>query len=402
MTLPDTAASSRAARIPRTVWVLGAVSLFMDMSSELIHAVLPLYITTVMGLSVLAVGLIEGFAEATASMLKVVSGFVSDRFARRKPLALLGYGLAALTKPMFPLADTAVGVVAARVIDRVGKGIRGAPRDAMVADVTPPHLRDAAYGLRQSLDTVGAFAGPLLAMLFLWLWNGDLRQVLWIASVPAFIALALLAFGVQEPPAAAPVKRTAALQLAAISRLPRAFWWLIALTAVFSLARLSEAFLVLRAQELQFGVVWIPLVMVVMSVVYSMSSYPAGLLAARFGRWTLLGASLLALVAAELALAMWPGAAGLWCGVALWGLHMGLSQGGLSAAVAEFAPADIRATAFGLFHFVTGVFQLASGALGGWLWMHWGSSVAFLAGACWGAVACAALLMRGAAWQRRR
>lgn len=382
-------------RIPRTVWLLGGVSLFMDMSSELIHAVLPLYLTTVMGLSVLAVGLIEGTAEATASMLKVVSGFVSDRFARRKPLALLGYGLAALAKPVFPLADTAFGVVAARVADRVGKGIRGAPRDAIVADVTPLPLRDAAFGLRQSLDTVGAFAGPLLAMFFLWLWAGDLRRVLWIAAVPAFIAVALLAFGVQEPRAAAPAKRSAALQLAAIGRIPRSFWSLIALTGLFSLARLSEAFLVLRAQELAFGIVWIPLVMVVMSAVYAMSSYPAGLLASRLGRRALLGLSLVSLMAAQGVLAWWAGPRGLWVGVALWGLHMGLSQGGLAAAVAEFAPPDARATAFGIFHFVTGIFQFAGSALGGWLWVQHGSSAAFAAGGCWAAGALLALGLFG-------
>lgn len=381
--------------IPRAVWVLGGVSLFMDMSSELVHAVLPVYLTSVLGLSVLAVGIIEGIAEATASILKVASGFVSDRFARRKALALLGYGLAALTKPVFPLAETAVGVVAARLIDRVGKGIRGAPRDAIVADVTPPHLRDAAYGLRQSLDTVGAFAGPLLAMLFLWLWAGDLRRVLWIAVAPAIIAVALLAFGVREPAAASPAKRTAALQLAAIGRLPRVFWSLIALTALFSLARLSEAFLVLRAQELQFSVVWIPLVMVVMSAVYALSSYPAGLLASRTGKHALLGASLAALIASELILAWMPCAPGLWLGVALWGLHMGLSQGGLSAAVAEFAPPPTRATAFGIFHCVTGLFELASGGLAGWLWVQYGSSAAFTSGACWAVLALAALGRRG-------
>lgn len=385
--------SGSAERIPRTVWVLGAVSLFMDMSSELIHAVLPMYLTTVMGLSVLAVGIIEGLAEATASMLKVVSGFISDRFASRKPLALLGYGLAALMKPVFPLADTALGVVTARVVDRIGKGIRGAPRDAIVADVTPPALRDAAFGLRQSLDTVGAFAGPMLAVLFLWLWAGDLRSVLWVASVPAFVAVALLAFGVREPAAPATSRRTTALQLAALAQMPRAFWSLIAITALFSLARLSEAFLVLRAQELGFGIVWIPLVMVVMSLVYALSSYPAGLLAARVGRKALLGASLAALTAAATALALWPGPAGLWLGVAFWGLHMGLSQGGLSAAVADLAPVQTRATAFGLFHFTTGVFQLASGALGGWLWVRYGSSATFVSGACWAAAAGLTLLV---------
>ena len=391
----------RPDRIPRTVWVLGGVSLFMDMSSELVHAVLPVYLTTVLGLSVLAVGIIEGLAEATASMLKVVSGFLSDRFAKRKPLALLGYGLAALVKPVFPLADTAFGVVAARFIDRVGKGIRGAPRDAIVADVTPPHLRDAAYGLRQSLDTVGAFAGPLLAMLFLWLWAGDLRMVLWVAVVPAVIAVGLLAFGVEEPPATAQQRRSATLQLAAVRRLPAGFWQLLVLTALFSLARLSEAFLVLRAQELTLALLWIPLVMIVMSAVYSLSSYPAGLLASRHGKNSLLAASLLVLVAATLALAWVPGTPGLWLGVALWGLHMGLSQGGLSAAVAEFAPAELRATAFGIFHFVTGIFQLLSGAFAGWLWLYHGSSAAFMSGAIWALLALAVLAVL-ALQQRRR
>ena len=380
-------------RVPRAVWVLGGVSLFMDMSSELVHAVLPVYLTAVLGLSVLAVGIIEGIAEATASMLKIVSGFASDRFARRKPLALLGYALSALTKPIFPLAESALGVVSARFIDRVGKGIRGAPRDALVADVTPPALRDAAYGLRQSLDTVGAFLGPMLAMLFLWLWANDLRAVLWVAVVPAAIAVALLAFGVDEPAATLPARQQA-LRLNAIGRLPRDYWWLIGLTSLISLARLSEAFLVLKAQEQSLPLLWIPLVMIVMSAVYALASYPAGLLAERFGRPALLGSSLVALIAAESSLALLPGSVGLWAGVALWGLHMGLSQGGLSAAVADLAPPDLRATAFGVFHFFTGLFQLASGVLAGWLWLRYGSPAAFLAGAVWAVVAVLMLWVR--------
>lgn len=385
--------SSTHRGIPRAVWVLGGVSLFMDMSSELVHAVLPVYLTTVLGLSVLAVGIIEGIAEATASMLKVVSGFVSDRFARRKPLALLGYGLSALTRPFFPLAESAFGVVSARFIDRVGKGIRGAPRDALVADVTPHTLRDAAYGLRQSLDTVGAFLGPMLAMLFLWLWANDLRAVLWVAVVPAAIAVALLAFGVDEAAATLP-ERKQSLHLAAVGRLPRDFWWLIGLTSLISLARLSEAFLVLQAQELSVPLLWIPMVMIVMSAVYALAAYPAGLLAARFGRRALLGSSLIALMTAELSLALLPGSVGLWAGVALWGLHMGLSQGGLSAAVADLAPPDMRATAFGVFHLFTGLFQLASGVLAGWLWLRHGSPTAFLAGALWAVVAVGVLWVR--------
>lgn len=387
----------RSRRIPRTVWVLGGVSLFMDMSSELVHAVLPVYLTAVLGLSVLAVGVIEGIAEATASVSKVFSGYVSDRFRRRKPLVLLGYGLAALAKPVFPLADGALGVVAARCADRVAKGIRGAPRDALIADVTRPGLRDAAYGLRQALDSVGAFVGPLLAMLFLWLWDSDLRAVLWVAVVPAFAAVALIVFGVEEALPRPDTSTAAPPRPADAGRLPPAFWRLIALAALFALARVSEAFLVLRAQETGLGLVWIPMVMIVMSVVYSLASFPAGLLAARFGRPPLLAASLVALVAAQLALATQPGEPGLWLGAGLWGLHMGLSQGGLSAEVADVAPAGVRATAFGVFHFVTGLFQIASGALAGWLWMRYGSATAFLAGAAW---ALLALGLLSATWPR--
>ena len=393
-------------QVPRAVWVLGGVSLFMDMSSELVHAILPVYLTGVLGLSVLAVGLIEGIAEATASMLKVVSGFVSDRFARRKPLALLGYGLAALSKPLFPMADSAIGVVTARFVDRIGKGIRGAPRDAIVADVTPIALRDAAYGLRQGLDTVGAFLGPLLAMLFLWLWAGDMRAVLWVAVVPALLAVALLAFGVDEPAAAAnepastrPSRLDWAGIWAGVRALPASFRHLLVLAALFALARLSEAFLVLRAQEDQLALVWIPLVLVVMSVAYALVAYPAGAYAPRLGRRTLLAASLLMPAAAESALAWLPGSAGLWLGVVLYGLHMGLSQGGLAATVAEQAPPDLRATAFGLFHFVTGLFQLMGAALAGWLWTRYGSSVAFASGAFWSLLALGAL---GIAPQVRR
>lgn len=385
--------SSPLKHIPRNVWILGFVSLFMDMSSELVHAVLPVYLTAVLGLSVLTVGIIEGIAEATASMLKVVSGFVSDRFSRRKPLVLLGYGLGALTKPFFPLAETAIGVVTARFVDRIGKGIRGAPRDAIVADVTPPELRDAAYGLRQSLDTVGAFLGPLLAMLFLWLWADNLRAVLWVAVVPAAIAVLLLAIGVDEPQIPARSQRPRALRLEVhrIRTLPPAFWRLLALTALISLARLSEAFLVLRAQEMKLSLLWIPMVMVVMSAVYSLSSYPAGVLAVRTNRQVVLGLSLITLAGAQLALALYPGTWGFWTGVALWGLHMGLSQGGLSAAVAQSSPPDMYATSFGLFHFVTGVFQLTSGVLAGWLWVTWGSAAAFAGGALWAVLALAAL-----------
>ena len=384
------------APLPRAVWVLGFVSLLMDMSSELVHALLPVYLTATLGLSVLAVGVIEGIAEATASMMKLVSGALSDRFARRKPLVLLGYALGALAKPLFPLAGGAGLVVAARFVDRVGKGIRGAPRDAVVADVTPPQQRDAAYGLRQSLDTVGAFAGPLLAVALLAFWTSDLRLVLWAACVPAAAAVLLIVFGLHEPAApTAPPHERPRWRRATLRALPRAYWRLVVLALLFALARLSEAFLVLRAQSLGIATTWVPLVLIVMSLAYAASAYPAGLLAARRGRNVLLAAGLAVLVPAYGLLA-WGGSAGLWAGIALYGVHLGLTQGTLSAAVAAAAPPALRASAFGGFHFVTGVGQLAAGALGGALWTMGAPAWTFTLGA---ACALAALAVLWAAAQ---
>ncbi|HJV62089.1 MAG TPA: MFS transporter [Albitalea sp.] len=398
--IATTSATTHRARIPRTVWVLGMVSLFMDMSSELVHAVLPIYLTTVLGLSVTTVGLIEGIAEATASMMKLISGTLSDRFASRKPLTLLGYGLAALTKPIFPLAETAFGVVVARFVDRVGKGIRGAPRDALVADVTPPEQRDAAYGLRQTLDTLGAVLGPLLAMgLLLW-WGHRLRDVLWVATVPAVVCVALLAFGLEEPKQhAARTREASRFRWAALREFPPGFAALIVVSALFAVARLSEAFLVLRAQELHLPLPAIPLVMIVMSLAYASSSYPAGLLGAQRGRHGGLLAGMVLLIGAYAALA-WSSPLGLWLGAALYGLHMGMTQGTLAAAVAESSPAALRATGFGIFHFVTGVFQLAGATFGGWLWTTHGSSWAFGLGAL-GAGAALVAIAGWAALSRR-
>ncbi len=373
-----------ARRLPRTVWMLGFVSLFMDMSSELIHALLPVYMTTVLGLSVLSVGVVEGIAEATASMLKVVSGVWSDRIGSRKWLAVAGYGLSALTKPLFPLASGAAEVIAARFIDRIGKGIRGAPRDALVADATPPALRNAAYGLRQSLDTVGAVLGPLAAIVLLAVYADNLRLVLWFGVIPAVIAVAILAFGVREPRrnklqlAAAQAGRKA-VDWRAARQLPAAFWQVVALAALFTVARLTEAFLVLRGDQLGVSVVWIALVTLVLSLAYAVSAYPVGLLAARWGRKRLFGLGLAVLALAMLLLggALPLGMAGFWAGVALWGLHMGLTQGLLSAAVADAAPQALRGTAFGLYHLSTGLMQLLAAIGAGWLWQTIGSGPLF-------------------------
>src|SRR5512140_2621611 len=186
--------------IPRGIWMLGFVSLFMDVSSELIHGLLPVFMVSSLGASAFAVGVVEGVAESTALIVKVFSGVLSDYLGKRKALAVIGYGLGALSKPLFALALTVNWVLAARFMDRIGKGIRGAPRDALIADLTPAEIRGAAFGLRQSLDTIGAFAGPLLAMALMLAWNDDFRAVFWVAVVPALLSFALVAFAVRERP----------------------------------------------------------------------------------------------------------------------------------------------------------------------------------------------------------
>ena len=380
--------------IPAGVWTLGCVSLLMDVSSELIHSLLPLFLVTVLGTSTLAVGAIEGVAEATALITKVFSGYLSDYFRNRKVLTALGYGLAAATKPLFPLASSLAWIVFARFVDRIGKGIRGAPRDALIADITPADARGAAYGLRQTLDTVGAVAGPALAIAAM-LWFADnFREVFWIAVVPAVASVALLIFGVREPDRpidAAKPKPPVALR--DIKQLSVRYWWVVGVAALMTLARFSEAFLVLRAQSIGMPVAWVPLVMVVMSVVYAVVSYPAGVFVDR-GRYRgLLSAGMLALVVADLILARAGSAGQVLGGVAIWGVHMGLTQGVLAALVAETAPADLRGTAFGLFNLMSGIALLIASALAGLLWDLYGPARTFDAGAVFTVLAWLALLL---------
>ncbi|MCO5162286.1 MAG: MFS transporter [Mesorhizobium sp.] len=381
-------------QIPRSVWALGFVSLLMDVSSEMIHALLPVYLVAVMGTSVLAVGVIEGIAEATAAITKVFSGAISDWLGKRKLLAAIGYGLAAFTKPVFPLAATLGWIVAARFVDRVGKGIRGAPRDALVADLSPAHLRGASFGLRQSLDTVGAFVGPLLAILLMWLTLDDFRTVFWIAVIPAFLAFALIVVAVKDPDGSTR-DRPARMPLAPaeLARLGGAFWLVVAIAAVFTLARFSEAFLILRAQSQGLPLALVPLVLVVMNVAYALSAYPAGALSDRIDRTAILVIGLALLIAADVALAFGPSIAGVAAGVVLWGLHMGLTQGLLSALVADTAPQDLRGTAFGMFNLVSGVALLAASVIAGALWDVVGPQGTFIAGAGFAAAAMVGLLV---------
>ena len=368
-------------RIPKGVWVLGGVSLLMDVSSEMIHSLLPLFMATTLGASVIIIGIIEGVAEATALILKVFSGVISDYVGKRKGLALLGYGLGALSKPLFAIAPTSGVVFSARMIDRVGKGIRGAPRDALVADVTPPEIRGAAYGLRQALDTIGAFLGPLLAVALMFLWDNDFQSIFWVAAIPAVLSIALLGFGLKEPRTAVVQKRTNPLRRENLKKLSTAYWWVVAIGSIFTLARFSEAFLVLRAQQMAIPLFAIPLVMVAMNLVYSLTAYPFGKLSDSMSHSKMLQWGLLVLIAADIVLALSSHWSTLLAGVALWGIHMGMTQGLLAAMVAHTAPPELRGTAFGMFNLMSGIALLLASAGAGVLWEVLGAASTFYAGA---------------------
>ncbi len=383
-------------QIPSGVWVLGFVSMLMDISSEMIHSLLPLFMVSTLGASAFTVGLIEGLAEATALIVKVFSGTLSDYLGKRKGLAVFGYALGALTKPLFALAPTVGIVLTARLLDRVGKGIRGAPRDALVADITPAHLRGAAFGLRQSIDTIGAFLGPLLAVGLMLLWANDFRAVFWVAVIPGLMAVALLAFGLREPARQQGEKRVNPIRRENLRRLGASYWWVVVIGAVFTLARFSEAFLVLRAQQGGIPMALVPLVMVAMNLVYALSAYPFGKLSDHISHTRLLALGLVVLIAADLVLA----ASNHWgvvlAGVAFWGIHMGMTQGLLAAMVADAAPADLRGTAYGFFNLVSGVAMLTASVIAGLLWDRLGASVAFYAGA-----ALCVTALAGLAWRRQ-
>jgi MFS family permease len=384
-------------RLPASIWALGFVSLLMDVSSEMIHSLLPVFLVTGLGASMLTVGLIEGAAEATALVVKVFSGAWSDWIGRRKPLAVLGYGLGAAAKPLFALASTSGMVLAARLIDRVGKGLRGAPRDALVADLVRPDQRGAAYGLRQSLDTVGAFLGPLLAIALMLLWANDYHAIFWVAVIPAVLSVALLAFGVREPDTPPGTARVNPIRRDNLRQLRSGYWWVVGIGALFTLARFSEAFLVLRAQQGGLAVAWAPLVLIAMNVVYSLGAYPFGRLADTMSHRKLLAAGLAVLIAADLALAASDRGLLLWTGIALWGLHMALTQGLLATMVADTAPPALRGTAFGVFNLASGLALLVASALAGLLWDRFGGASTFVAGAAISALALVVLAWKAPA-----
>ncbi|WP_433695684.1 MFS transporter [Paraburkholderia phenoliruptrix] len=382
--------------IPRSVWILGCVSLFMDVSSEIIHSLLPMFLMVSLGASAATIGLIEGIAEATAPIVKVFSGALSDYLGNRKWLAVAGYALGALSKPLFAIAPTVGVVVSARVIDRVGKGIRGAPRDALVADVTPVHLRGAAFGLRQSLDTVGAVLGPLFAVIIMSVWADNFRLAFWLAVIPGLLAVALLTVGIHEPARQPGTKRLNPIRLENLKKLGASYWWVVAIGGVFALARFSEAFLVLRAMGSGVPVALVPLVMVAMNVVYTLSAYPFGKLADTMNHTRLLIAGLVVLIAADLVLARGSHWSVVLLGVALWGLHMGMTQGLLATMVSHTAPAQLRGTAFGFFNLLSGVVTLLSSVIAGELWDKLGAATTFHAGAVF-CIATIVLLVAGKA-----
>jgi MFS family permease len=381
-------------RIPRGIWVLGFVSMLMDISSEMIHSLLPLFLVGSLGISVFVVGLIEGVAEATALIVKIFSGALSDYIGRRKGLAVLGYALGAFTKPLFAIASGAGLIITARLLDRVGKGIRGAPRDALVADIAPPQVRGAAFGLRQSLDTVGAFSGPLLAVGLMLLWANDFRAVFWVAVIPGVLSVLLLLWGVQEPERHSDAVKTNPITRAYLRRLGSAYWWVVGIGAVFTLARFSEAFLVLRAQESGVAIALVPLVLVAMNLVYAASAYPFGWLSDRVSHVKLLVGGTLVLIAADLVLASGNDTTTLLVGIGLWGIHMGMTQGLLATMVADTAPADLRGTAFGMFNLVSGLALLVASGLAGWLWDTYGASATFQGGAVFAVLVLVGLALR--------
>jgi MFS family permease len=389
-----TSTASALRRIPLGIWTLGFVSMLMDISSEMIHSLLPLFMMGVLGASALTVGLIEGLAEATALIVKVFSGALSDYLGKRKILAVIGYALGAFTKPLFALAPSIGVVFVARFVDRIGKGVRGAPRDALVADLAPLEIRGAAFGLRQALDTVGALLGPLLAVGLMLLWANDFRAVFWVAVLPGMLAVLLLLVGVREPERQAGAKPGNPISRVNLNKLGASYWWVVGIGAIFTLARFSEAFLVLRAEQGGIPLALVPLVMVAMNLVYSGSAYPFGKLSDRINHKVLLAWGLLVLIVADLVLAssaQWPT---VLAGVALWGLHMGITQGLLATMVAATAPPELRGTAFGLFNLVSGAAMLIASAIAGLLWDQLGPAFTFHAGAAFSLLALLGLLRK--------
>ena len=378
--------------LPRTVWVLGVVSLLTDLSSEIYHSLLPAFVTIALGLPVAALGAIDGVAEATSSFAKLASGRLSDRSRARKPWVLLGYGMAALSKPLFAIASSGGLVLVARFADRLGKGIRGAPRDALIADETPAEIRGRAFGLRQALDTVGGVLAPLAAIALMYAFAQDIRTVFWIAAIPAFAAFAVLLFGLREHRREHSPRQRQPF-FAGFRELTPQTRRVLGIGFLFMLARFSESFLILRGMELGLSAAMSPLALVVFSVGFLVFAYPAGALSDHVAPRSILMGGITVLIAGDLVLAADLGVAGLIAGVLLWGVHMALTQGIFARMIADSAPEHLRATSFGAFYFVTGIATLLASVAAGLLWDHYGSGATFIAGAAVAALALAMLAL---------
>lgn len=383
-------------QIPRSIWILGFVSMLMDISSEMIHSLLPMFMVGTLGISVFVVGVIDGIAESTTLLVKVFSGALSDRLGKRKMLAVFGYGISAFSKPLFALSQGMGLLLTARLLDRAGKGIRGAPRDALITDITPAEIRGQAFGLRQSLDTIGAVAGPLLATALMLLWANDYRHIFWLAVIPGLGAMLLLFVGVQEPNTRPQTSLGNPLSKHNLKRMGREYWWVVSLGCLFTLARFSEAFLILRAQQLSVPVALVPLVMVAMNLVYAATAYPFGRLSDRISHRHMLAGGLVILIASDLILGYSQSWSGLLAGITLWGIHMGMTQGLLASMVASSAPSDLRGTAFGFFNLVSGIALLLASVVAGLLWDQLGSTFTFYTGAAFATVSLIGLLVHSA------
>lgn len=357
----------------------------MDSSSELLHSLTPVLLVNVLGASVVSVGLIEGIAEGTASVTKVFAGAISDYFRRRKTLIVLGYALAALTRPLFPLAGSAPVIFAARFLDRMSKASRDAPRDALVADVTAQGQRGAAYGLRVALDSLGSVLGPILAVLLMLFFSGGIRAAMWVAVIPAVLAVIVIAMLVREPEQKQATVREP-FDWGKARELPGRYWLIVTVGAIFTAARFSDSFLVLRARDVGLSATYAPMIIVVLSCIYAAGSYPAGAAADRVSPRTLLLVGLSFLIAADLVIGLGHSILPVFVGGALWGCHLALTQGVFSKIVAEFTPSDLRGTGFAIFDLGRGIAFVIANTVAGYWWKASGPSATFFSAAAFATI----------------
>jgi MFS family permease len=376
-------------KIARNVYALSAVSFFTDASSEMIYPLLPVFLTVTLGASAESLGIIEGAAETTAALLKLASGWWSDRVRRRKPLIAFGYGLASAARPLVAIAQSAGQVLAIRVTDRVGKGIRGAPRDALIADSVDPSVRGKAFGIQRTSDHAGAVVGPLLAFAVLNWWHTPLRKVFWLAAIPGAIALAIAIFVVQEQHAEPASKESVATSP---SLLPKRFWGVLGAITLFTLGNSTDAFLLLRATQLGVPVALAPILWAMLHVVKSSTSTPGGVLSDRVGRKPTVVAGWMIYAVVYLGFARATAAWHAWALFAVYGVYFGLAEGPERALVADIVPGGRRGTAFGWYNLSIGIAALPASIVFGWIWDRSGPHTAFLFGAAIAGLASLALL----------